>query len=85
MRLRDARTDERPWARARLAARHAERLYPGPLGRHVAHERTVYAAGAPGAGGDLLEAGNAAVLERTAPRPGLVRSSELRRRSSTGT
>ena len=29
--------------RVRLAARHAEHVYPGPLGRLVAHELTAYA------------------------------------------
>ena len=46
MAVRDIR-HERPRARALLAARHAERLYPGPLGRLVAQELRIYAEGVP--------------------------------------
>ena len=74
MRSRHTRSDERPRSRARLAARHAERLYPGALGRLVAHELVTYAEGltAPGgrAGpeGGLAESVIAEVLDRTPPR-----------------
>ena len=54
--IRDIR-DGRPPARARLAARHAERLYPGALGRLVAHELRIYAECAPQVGGGLLPSG----------------------------
>jgi hypothetical protein len=69
---------DRPRHRARLAARHAERLYPGALGRLVARELATYAETA-GLCGDLAESVIAEVLDRTPPRAaGLVRSSELR-------
>ena len=71
------RTDH-PSGRARLAARHAERLYPGTLGRLVAHELTTYAETGGDAGG-LTESVIAEVLDRTPPRvTGLGRSGELR-------
>lgn len=80
MHTRDHRSGpDRPRVRALLAARHAERLYPGALGRLVAHELTVYAACAPGSGGGLAEAVVTEVLDRTPPRRALVRSSELSR------
>ena len=69
MRPRHTRSDtERPRSRARLAARHAERLYPGALGRLVAHELVVYAESAPGSRGGLAESVIAEVLDRTPPR-----------------
>jgi hypothetical protein len=55
--------------RVRLAARHAEHLYPGPLGRLVAHELTAYAErdhGRPPGG--LAELVVREVLDRPAPR-----------------
>jgi hypothetical protein len=72
---------ERPPARARLAARYAERLYPGPLGRLVAQELLAYAESAHGAGGELAESVVAEVLDSTPPTAALVPSSELRRRT----
>ena len=69
--------DDRSRVRALLAARHAERLYPGPLGRLVAHELTVYADGDPGPGGGFAETVVAEVLDRTPPRRPLLRSGEL--------
>lgn len=75
---RDDRHDRAP-ARARLAARHAERLYPGTLGRLVAHELLVYAEG--GARGALAESVVTEVLDGTPPAAPLVRSSESPRRS----
>jgi hypothetical protein len=69
---------DRPRNRARLAARHAERLYPGALGRLVAHELVTYAEAATRSRGDLAESVIAEVLDRTPPRAaGLVRSSEM--------
>lgn len=70
--------DGRPAARARLAARHAERLYPGPLGRLVAHELLAYAESAPAVGG-LAASVVTEVLDRTPPAAALVPSSELQR------
>lgn len=72
---------ERPPARARRAARHAERLYPGTVGRLVAHELLAYAERAQHAGGGLAESVVAEVLDCTPPTAALVRSSELHRRS----
>ena len=54
--------------RARSAARHAERLYPGTVGRLVAHELTVYAEAAPQGRAGLVESVIAEVLDRTPPR-----------------
>lgn len=71
--------DGRPAARARLAARHAERLYPGPLGRLVARELTDYAESAPPAGGGLAASVVGEILDRTPPAAALVPSSELQR------
>ena len=68
MRPRHTRSDERPRSRARLAARHAERLYPGALGRLVAHELVAYAEGGAGTEGGLAESVIAEVLDRTPPR-----------------
>src|SRR3954451_16420441 len=63
--------------RAWLAARHAERLYPGTLGRLVAHELTAYAEA--GQDGGVSESVIAEVLDRTPPRaPRLGRSGEIR-------
>lgn len=67
---------ERVWgdparSRAVRAARHARRLYPGPLGRLVADELRVYAEGgpAPDAGDPgLAESVIAEVLDRPLPR-----------------
>jgi hypothetical protein len=53
---------------ARLAARHAERLYPGALGRLVAHELVVFAEAAPQERPGLVESVIAEVLDRTPPR-----------------
>ena len=78
--IRDIR-DGRPPARARLAARHAERLYPGALGRLVAHELRVYAESAPQVGGGLADAVVAEVLDRTPPVAALLPSGELHGRS----
>jgi len=75
---RDERHERGP-ARARLAARHADRLYPGTLGRLVAHELLVYAEG--GARGALAESVVAEVLDGTPPAAPLVRSSESPHRS----
>ena len=58
---------DRPRSRARQAARHAERLYPGALGRLVAHELVTYAECAAGPGG-LAESVITEVLDRTPPR-----------------
>ena len=67
--------------RLRLAARHAEHLYPGPLGRLVAHELTAYAERHPGLHpGGLAESVVREVLDRPAPRgrrPTRVRSGEI--------
>jgi hypothetical protein len=56
-------------ARVRLAARQAEDLYPGTLGRLLAHELTAYADGdgnvAPGGFAELVVR---EVLERVPPR-----------------
>jgi hypothetical protein len=71
--------DGRPAARVRLAARHAERLYPGPLGRLVAHELLAYAESAPHAVGGLAASVVTEVLDRTPPAAALVPSSELQR------
>ena len=66
--------------RARRAARHAERLYPGALGRLVAQELEAYAEAAVSSRGELAESVITEVLGRTPPRAdGLGRSSELRR------
>ena len=73
--------DGRPPARARLAARYAERLYPGPLGRLVAHELRAYAECAPEVGGGLADAVVAEVLDRTPPAAALLPSGELHGRS----
>jgi hypothetical protein len=80
MAVRDIRHERRP-ARARLAARHAERLYPGPLGRLVAQELRTYAESAHRAGGELAESVVTEVLDSTPPTAALVPSSELRRRT----
>jgi len=70
MRPRHTRGEtERPPSRARLAARYAERLYPGALGRLVAHELVVYAEAGARSRGTLAESVIAEVLERTPPRP----------------
>jgi hypothetical protein len=53
---------------ARLAARHAERLYPGALGRLVAHELVVFAEAAPRGRAGLVESVITEVLDRTPPR-----------------
>jgi hypothetical protein len=66
-RHRGADTD-RPPHRARLAARHAERLYPGALGRLVAHELVAYAESGARSRGDLAESVIAEVLDRTPAR-----------------
>ena len=76
MRTRE-QPDDRARVRARLAARHAQRLYPGPLGRLVAHELSVYADRGPGPGGGFAETVVAEVLDRTPPRGALLRSGEL--------
>jgi hypothetical protein len=56
-------------ARARLAARQAENLYPGALGRLVAQELTAYADRDPSvAPGGFAELVVREVLERTPPR-----------------
>ena len=72
--------------RLRLAARHAEHLYPGPLGRLVAHELTAYAERDHGRyPGGLAESVVREVLDRPAPRgrrPGRVRSGEIGTRGS---
>ena len=71
-------------ARARLAARRAEHLYPGPLGRLVAHELTVCAERDHGLrAGGLAESVVREVLDHTPPRERLVQPSEIRRRTST--
>jgi hypothetical protein len=80
MAVRDIR-HERPRARALLAARHAERLYPGPLGRLVAQELMIYAESAHRASGELAESVVTEVLDSTPPAAALVPSSELRRRN----
>jgi hypothetical protein len=77
--VRDIR-DGRPPARARAAARQAERLYPGALGRLVAHELLVYAECAPQVGGGLADAVVAEVLDRTPPVAPLLPSGELHAR-----
>jgi hypothetical protein len=71
---RDRRT------RARLAARHAEHLYPGRLGRLVAHELTAYAEGDHGSSPTgLAELVVREVLDGPAPRDRRrVRSGEIR-------
>ena len=64
--------------RARAAARHAERLYPGPLGRLVAHELLVWAE----------DPRSHRVGDHRGARPAaasLLRSSELTHRSRTVT
>jgi hypothetical protein len=66
--------------RVRLAARHAEHLYPGPLGRLVAHELTTYAERGHGLpSGGLAELVVCEVLDRPAPRgrSARVRSGEI--------
>ena len=78
--IRDIR-DGRPPARARLAARHAERLYPGALGRLVAHELRAYAESAPQVGGGLADAVVAEVLDRTPSAAALLPSGELHGRA----
>jgi hypothetical protein len=60
--------DDRPRSRARLAARHAERLYPGALGRLVADELVTYAECVAEPDASLAEAVIAEVLDRTPPR-----------------
>ena len=56
-------------ARARSAARHAERLYPGVLGRLVARELLAWAESGPGpAGSAIVESVITEVLDQTAPR-----------------
>ena len=71
-------------ARVRLAARHAEQLYPGPLGRLVAHELTVCAERDQGLQpGGLAELVVREVLDHAPPRGRLVRPGEIRRRAST--
>jgi hypothetical protein len=69
VRPRDTRSHDRPRSRARLAARHAERLYPGALGRLVAHELVAYAESVAGSEEGLAESVIAEVLDRTPPRP----------------
>lgn len=79
---RPARGGDR--ARARLAARHAEHVYPGPLGRLVAHELIVCAErdhGLPAGG--LAESVVREVLGHTAPRGRLVRPGEIRGPATT--
>jgi hypothetical protein len=70
----------------RLAARHAEHLYPGPLGRLVAHELTTYAERGHGLPtGGLAELVVREVLDRPVPRsarPTQVRSGEIRSQRS---
>ena len=72
--------------RLRLAARHAEHLYPGPLGRLVAHELTAYAERDHGLyPGGLAESVVREVLDRPArrgKRSGQVRSGEIGTRGS---
>ena len=80
MAVRDIR-HERPRARALLAARHAERLYPGPLGRLLAQELRIYAESAHRASGELAESVVTEVLDSTPPAAALVPSSELPRRN----
>ena len=64
--------------RVRRAARHAEHLYPGPLGRLVAHELTAYADGEHGAApAGLAELVIREVLGHPAPRGRQVRSGEI--------
>ena len=71
-------------ARARLAARRAEHLYPGPLGRLVAHELTACAERDDGLqAGGLAESVVREVLDHTPPRGRLVRPGEIRGRAST--
>ena len=77
---RNIRHDRAP-ARARLAARHAERLYPGPLGRLVAHELRAYAEVAQHAEGDLAEHVVAEILHRMPPAAALLPSGESSRGS----
>jgi hypothetical protein len=70
-------------ARARLAARHAEHLYPGPLGRLVAHELTACAEGDAGLQpGGLAELVVREVLDHSPARGRLVRPGEIRGRTS---
>lgn len=59
---------DHPGTRARSAARHAERLYPGVLGRTVARELIAYAEAVPDGGDGLAESVVAEVLDRTPPR-----------------
>jgi len=67
-----------------LAARRAEHLYPGPLGRLVAHELTACAARDDGLrAGGLAESVVREVLDHTPPRGRLVRPGEIRGRAST--
>jgi hypothetical protein len=54
--------------RARSAARHAERLYPGVLGRVVARELIAYAESGPDGRPGLAESVIEEVLDRTPPR-----------------
>lgn len=77
---RDIRHDRAP-ARARLAAHHAERLYPGPLGRLVSHELLDYAESAQHVGGDLAERVVAEILDRMPPVAALLPSGESSRGS----
>jgi hypothetical protein len=73
-------------ARLRLAARHAEHLYPGTLGRLVAHELTTYAERGHGLpSGGLAELVVREVLDRPAPRgrrSTQVRSGEIESRGA---
>lgn len=68
MRPRHTRHDlDRP-RRAQLAARHAERLYPGTLGRLLAHELAAYAESGSRGDGGLADSVITEVLDRTPPR-----------------
>ena len=60
-----ATVGDRVGVRARLAARHAERLYPGALGRLVAHELEVYAEASPHGRPGLVESVITEVLDCT--------------------
>ena len=65
--------------RVRQAARHAEHVYPGPVGRLVAHELAAYADGGHGPSpAGLAELVVREVLDRPVPRrPRHVRSGEI--------
>ena len=80
MQRRNIRHDRAP-ARARQAAQHAERLYPGPLGRLVADELLTYAECAPHARGDLADRVVAEILDRMPPVAALLPSGESSRGS----